>query len=61
MNATTLTKPNMFCFVILSFNRYSKNVFDLKIASDICHSKLPVYKIMIIKILLAKTYGCGRG
>ena len=30
---------------------------DIKIC--ICHSKLPVCKITITKILLAKMYGCG--
>ena len=51
MNMVTSTKPNnmLFCFVKLSFNGYSKTVFDLKIAYYTCHSKLPVYKITIIK------------
>ena len=62
VNAATLTKPNymLFCFVKLSFIGYLKTIFDLKIASDSCHLKLLVWKIMIIKILLEKTYGCWR-
>ena len=63
VNPGTLTKPDnmLYCFVQLSFNGYSKTVFDLKIASDSCHSKLRICKIMIIKILLANTYGRWRG
>ena len=30
----------MFCLVELSFNDYSKTVFDFKIRSDSCHPKL---------------------
>ena len=52
MIATTLTILNnvLCCLVEISFNEYSKTVFDFKIGSDSCHPKLPVCKIMIIKI-----------
>ena len=37
VNATSLTKPNnVFWFVQLSFNGYSKTAFDHKITSDSC-------------------------